>query len=88
MAKRLEITEDDEEMKKLERAKKSGTNKQVVVKGLDDALLERWAKRGREGEKNAGRVAQSRHQTAGSKQRLRSLLQRRQRLLQQRSPVG
>jgi SAP domain-containing ribonucleoprotein len=29
----------------------------VVVKGLDDALPERRAKRGREGEKNAGRAA-------------------------------
>jgi SAP domain-containing ribonucleoprotein len=29
----------------------------VVVKGLDDALPERRAKRGRDGEKNAGRAA-------------------------------
>jgi SAP domain-containing ribonucleoprotein len=56
-AKRFGITEDQEEKKKLERAKKFGTDKEVVVKGLDDALPERRAKRGREGEKNAGRAA-------------------------------
>jgi SAP domain-containing ribonucleoprotein len=56
-AKRFGITEDEEEKKKLERAKKFGTDKEVVVKGLDDALPERRAKRGREGEKNAGRAA-------------------------------
>ena len=56
-AKRFGIAEDDEEKKKLERAKKFGTDKDFVVKGLDDALPERRAKRGREGEKNAGRSA-------------------------------
>jgi len=56
-AKRFGITEDEDEKKKLERAKKFGTDKEVVVKGLDDALPERRAKRGREGEKNAGRAA-------------------------------
>ena len=56
-AKRFGIIEDEEEKKKLERAKKFGTDKEVIVKGLDDALPERRAKRGREGEKNAGRAA-------------------------------
>jgi SAP domain-containing ribonucleoprotein len=41
----------------LDRAKKFGIDKEVVVKGLDDALPERRAKRGREGDKNAGRAA-------------------------------
>lgn len=57
-AKRFGITEDDEEKKKTERAKKFGTEQELVVKGLDDALPERRAKRGREGgEKQGGRGA-------------------------------
>jgi len=49
-AKRFGITEDDEEMKKKqERAQKFGIDQKPVVKGLDDALPERRAKRGREG---------------------------------------
>lgn len=56
-AKRFGITEDDEEKKKLERAKKFGTEPGVVVRGLDDALPERRAKRGREGDRPGGRAA-------------------------------
>ena len=56
-AKRFGITEDEQEKKKLERAKKFGTDKEVVVKGLDDALPERRAKRGRDADKQGGRAA-------------------------------
>lgn len=49
-AKRFGITTDtnSEEAKKLERAKKFGTDTAAVVKGLDAALPERRPKRGRE----------------------------------------
>jgi SAP domain-containing ribonucleoprotein len=57
-AKRFGIAEDDEEKKKLERAKKFGADNALVVKGLDDALPERRAKRGREAaDKQGGRNA-------------------------------
>lgn len=56
-AKRFGIAEDEEDKKRLERAKKFGTDKEAVIKGLDDALPERRAKRGREGEKHGGRAA-------------------------------
>lgn len=56
-AKRFGITEDEEEKKKLERAKKFGTDKAVGVEGLDSALPERRAKRGREEKKQGGRDA-------------------------------
>ncbi|RDW83440.1 hypothetical protein BP5796_04931 [Coleophoma crateriformis] len=56
-AKRFGITEDDEAKKLAERAKKFGIdNKVEIVKGLDAALPERRAKRGRE-EKQGGRDA-------------------------------
>jgi SAP domain-containing ribonucleoprotein len=56
-AKRFGISEDDEEKKKAERAKKFGSDSNAsVVKGLDSALPERRAKRGREG-KEGGRSA-------------------------------
>ena len=56
-AKRFGITEDEEEKKKAERAKKFGIDSNAsVVKGLDSALPERRAKRGREG-KEGGRSA-------------------------------
>lgn len=49
-AKRFGISVDDEEKRKLDRAKKFGTEASAVeVKGLDNALPERRAKRGREG---------------------------------------
>jgi len=58
-AKRFGITENEQAKKLVERAKKFGLeNKESVVKGLDDALPERRAKRGREGvEKQGGRGA-------------------------------
>jgi SAP domain-containing ribonucleoprotein len=57
-AKRFGIAENEEETKKLDRAKKFGEASGLVVKGLDDALPERRAKRGREGgEKQGGRGA-------------------------------
>jgi SAP domain-containing ribonucleoprotein len=56
-AKRFGITEDDEAKKLAERAKKFGLDsKESVVKGLDSALPERRAKRGRE-DKQGGRNA-------------------------------
>ena len=56
-AKRFGITEDEEAKKKAERAKKfGGDSNESVVKGLDTALPERRAKRGREG-KEEGRGA-------------------------------
>lgn len=55
-AKRFGISEDDEERRKLERAKKFGTEPAIAVKGLDDALPER-KKRGREVGDKAGRNA-------------------------------
>jgi len=48
-AKRFGITEDEQEKKKQERAQKFGIDSKPVVKGLDDALPERRAKRGRDG---------------------------------------
>jgi SAP domain-containing ribonucleoprotein len=57
-AKRFGIVEDEEEKKKLERAKKFGVGNVLEVKGLDDALPERRAKRGREAaDKQGGRNA-------------------------------
>lgn len=54
-AKRFGIAEDDEAKKLAERAKKFGQDtKGAVVKGLDSALPERRAKRGRE-DKQGGR---------------------------------
>lgn len=55
--KRFGIVVDDEEQKRQERAKKFGSEKEVVVKVLDDALPERTAKRGREADKQDGRAA-------------------------------
>ena len=56
-AKRFGITEDDEAKKLAERAKKFGLDsEEAVVKGLDSALPERRAKRGRE-DKQGGRNA-------------------------------
>ena len=56
-AKRFGITEDDEAKKLAERAKKFGLDsKEAVVKGLDSALPERRAKRGRD-DKQGGRNA-------------------------------
>ena len=56
-AKRFGITEDDEAKKLAERATKFGLDsKEAVVKGLDSALPERRAKRGRE-DKQGGRSA-------------------------------
>lgn len=56
-AKRFGISEDDEAKKLAERAKKFGIEaKEEVVKGLDAALPERRAKRGRE-DKQGGRNA-------------------------------
>jgi SAP domain-containing ribonucleoprotein len=56
-AKRFGITEDDEAKRLAERAKKFGLNAtEAVVKGLDSALPERRAKRGRE-DKQGGRNA-------------------------------
>lgn len=55
-AKRFGISEDDEAKKLAERAKKFGHDPNTdVVKGLDAALPERRAKRGRE-EKQGGRA--------------------------------
>lgn len=57
-AKRFGISEDDEAKKLAERAKKFGLDaKETVVKGLDSALPERRAKRGREGKQEGGRNA-------------------------------
>lgn len=54
-AKRFGLTEDTEAKKLAERAKKFGLDtKEAVVKGLDSALPERRAKRGRE-DKQGGR---------------------------------
>jgi len=56
-AKRFGLPQDNEETKKLERAKKFGTDAtDTVVKGLDSALPERRAKRGRD-DKQGGRAA-------------------------------
>jgi SAP domain-containing ribonucleoprotein len=56
-AKRFGIPEDDEAKKLAERAKKFGLDAQeTVVKGLDSALPERRAKRGRE-DRDGGRSA-------------------------------
>lgn len=57
-AKRFGITPAAEDAKKEERAKKFGVESttSTIVKGLDDALPERRAKRGREGaDKQGGR---------------------------------
>jgi SAP domain-containing ribonucleoprotein len=57
-AKRFGIAEDEEEKKKLERAKKFGAGNVLEVKGLDDALPERRAKRDRDAaDKQGGRNA-------------------------------
>jgi SAP domain-containing ribonucleoprotein len=57
-AKRFGISVDDEEQRKLDRAKKFGTDEpSVIVKGLDNALPERRAKRGREGAEKETRGA-------------------------------
>jgi SAP domain-containing ribonucleoprotein len=56
-AKRFGIPENEEAKKLAERAKKFGTDQNdTVVKGLDSALPERRAKRGRE-DKEGGRAA-------------------------------
>lgn len=56
-AKRFGLPVETEEQKKLERAKKFGADAAVDVKGLDEALPERRAKRGRKQGDQAGREA-------------------------------